>query len=429
MSKDEKQSARPPGHLEREETKLWRLALLFLVLLATGLAALSWERLENLPYHLGVIPVGLLVMAILFATYAYGRRREVSELRHLLQNLQERAGATPSEEQLDQLSQVILRSQRSFKELIDSIDDVACAVSLDGTLRTVNRRITELLGTHYTEVVGHKMEEFIGEPQRHDVDPALGRFLEKRRWSGMVRVRLKKSSRVLYFDCVLNAIVKGDEVVGISTLARDVTEEREKERRFTQLFETLQEGVYFSTPEGKLLDANPALVGMLGYHSREELLGLPPAALNVEADQEPVLGRAGSQTGSTRTREIRVKRRDGSVAVCVDTSTGVIESGRIVRYQGTLVDVTEKRTMERQLRRQEEFRRHLLESFPDLILVLDPKATYTFVSSRIRDLLGYGPEQLMGKKIEEVTDNSPELVALYRSVANGQQALATSEYG
>jgi len=92
-------------------------------------------------------------------------------------------------------------------------------------------------------------------------------------------------------------------------LARDITEQREKERRFTQLFETLQEGCYFSTPEGKLLDANPALVQMLGYHSREELLGLPPAALNVEADQEPVLGRAGSQTGSTRTRENPGKKK------------------------------------------------------------------------------------------------------------------------
>src|SRR5437879_5605329 len=121
-------------------------------------------------------------MAILFATYAYGRRREVSELKHLLQNLQERAGATPSEEQLDQLSQVILRSQRSFKELIDSIDDIAFAVSLDGTLRTVNRRITDLLGIHYTEIVGHKMEEFIEEPQRHDVEAVRRRSLGKRRW-------------------------------------------------------------------------------------------------------------------------------------------------------------------------------------------------------------------------------------------------------
>jgi len=145
---EEEQSERPrraPGNLEKEEARLWRLALGFLVLLATGLAALSWERLQDLPYHLGALSIGLLVLAILFAAYVYGRRREVSELKHLLGDLRDRAGVTPSDEQLDQLSQVIQRSQRSFKELIDSFDDVAFACSLDGTLRTVNRRVTQLL--------------------------------------------------------------------------------------------------------------------------------------------------------------------------------------------------------------------------------------------------------------------------------------------
>ncbi len=85
--------------------------------------------------------------------------------------------------------------------------------------------------------------------------------------------------------------------------------------------------------------------------------------------------------------------------------------------------------MERQLRRQEEFRRHLLESFPDLILVLDLQEQYTFVSARIRELLGYGPEQLMGRKIEEAKDTSPELVELYRMVSSGKSSLASSEYG
>ena len=419
----------PPSHLEREESQLWRWALGLFILMALAVAVLSWEQLKNLPYRLWAIPVGLLILSVLFAVYAFGRRREVGELKHLLKNLQDRAGVMPSDDQLDQLTQMIARSQRNFKELIDSLEDVALAISLDGTFRTVNRRVTEILGVPYTDIVGHKLAEFLSADLRAESEASLSRFLEKRHWAGVVEIRLKNGSSPSYYDCVVNAIVKSDEVVGASVLARDITEQREKERRFTQLFETLQEGVYFSTPEGRLLDVNPALVQMLGYHSREELLGLPPAGLNVETDQEPVLGRAGSQTGSTRTREIRVKRRDGSVAVCVDTSTGVMEAGRIVRYQGTLVDVTEKRTMERQLRRQEEFRRHLLESFPDLILVIDPKASYTFVSSRIRDLLGYGPEQLMGKKIEEVTDNSPELVALYRSVANGQQTLATAEYG
>src|SRR6476646_10503813 len=277
MDEEEDQPKRPPrapGHLEREEARLWRMALAFLILLATGLAALSWERLQDLPYHLGALSIGLLVLAILFAAYVYGRRREVSELKHLLGDLRDRAGATPSEEQLDQLSQVIQRSQRSFKELIDSFDDVAFACSLDGTLRTVNRRVTQLLGLSYADVVGHKMDEFLSEPLRSNVETSLPRFLEKRRWSGLVCVQVKNSTRTLYFDCVLNAIVKSDEVVGISALARDVTEEREKERRFTELFETLQEGVYFSTPEGKLLEANASLVRMLGYETKQELLSL-----------------------------------------------------------------------------------------------------------------------------------------------------------
>jgi len=250
MPHEGKEKSRPPGHLEQEEGRLWRIALFFLVLLATGLAALSWERLQSLPYHLGAIPVGLLILAILFAVYAYGRRREVSQLQHLLHDLQERASSvTPSEEQLDQLGQLISRSQRSFKELIDSFDDVAFAVSLDGSLRTVNRRTTELLGVPYSNIVGHKLDEFLDEPARTVVQAGLGRFLETRRWSGLVPVRLKNQSRTLYFDCVINAIVKGDEVVGASTLARDVTDEREKERRFTELFETMQEGAYFCTPD------------------------------------------------------------------------------------------------------------------------------------------------------------------------------------
>jgi PAS domain S-box-containing protein len=401
-----------------------------MVLMAVALSALLWERLENIPYSLRAIPLGVLALTILFAVYAYGRRREVTELKTLLHGLQEHVGAAPSEEQLDQLSQVIMRSQRSFKELIDSFDDAACAVSLDGTLRTVNRRISELAGEPYQGLVGRKIYDFIEEPTREDVEKGLGRFLEKKRWAGTVRVRLKSSGRPLYFECVVNAIVKGEEIVGASVLGRDVTEQREKELRFTELFETLQEGVYFSTPDGQLLDANPALVGMLGYARKEDLLAVDPAALSPDSSEEPVLGRMIADRGGLRTREVKLRRKDGTAATFLDSSRAVWDTaGNIIRYQGTLVDVTEKRAMERQLVQQEEFRRRLLESFPDLILVVDLDERYTFVSSRVQDLLGYKPENLLGKKISEMEDHSPELASLYRSVASSEQAFASTEYG
>lgn len=431
MPEPEKPPVRPagaPSNLEQEEAWLWRIALLFVVLLATGLAAESWERLQNLPYHLGLLSLGLLCVAIAFAGFAYGRRKRVTELKNLVRGLQERMTA-PTDEQLDQLGEVIARSQRSFKELIDSFDDIAFATSLEGKIKTVNRRVTELLGIPYSEVVGHSLDEFIAEPKREDVERGLVRFLEKRRWSGVIFVRLKANARMLYFDCALNAIVKADEVVGFSALARDVTEERQKERRFTELFETLQEGVYFSTPEGKLLDGNAALVQVLGYESKEELLSLDPRALNSDPNESPVLGRTADDQGGIRTREITLHRKNGSLGVFLDTSRAVWDAGgRIVRYQGTLVDVTERREMEKALRGQEEFQRYLLESFPDLILVIDLNGRYSFVSSRIHDLRGYKPEDLLGKKVEEEQDYSPELFSLYRDLIGGRKKFGSCDY-
>ena len=422
--------SRPPQNLEREESQLWRWILLFMVLLAAGFAYLAWERLETLPYHLGPVALGVLLLSILLAVYAYGRRKEVLELKVLLQDLQEHVGAAPSEEQFDQLGEMIARSQRSFKELIDSFEDAACAVSLDGTLRTVNKRVSELLELPYTAIVKQKFFDFIDEPTRASVEAGLVRFVEKRHWSGTVRVRFKNNTRPLYFDCVLNAIVKSGEVVGVSVLGRDVTGQHEKELRFTELFETLQEGAYFSTPEGALLDANPALVKILGYATKEELLALDPVKLNVDPAEEPVLGRAPDDRGGVRAREIMLRKKDGTPAVFLESSRAVWDAaGKLIRYQGTLVDVTERRKLERQLLQQEEFRRRLLEGFPDLIAVVDLQERYTFVNSRVRDVLGYQPEDLLGKKISETQGHAPELVALYHDVASSTRIFGSAEYG
>ena len=373
--------------------------------------------------------MGVLVLSVLLAVYAYGRRREVVQLKTLLQNLQDHVGAAPSEEQLDQLNEVIARSQRSFKELIDSFEDAACAVSLDGTLRTVNKSVSELAGLPYAAIVGQKFFELLEEPTRETVEGGLARFVEKRHWTGTVRVRFKNGSRPLYFDCVLNAIIKGGEVVGASVLGRDVTGQHEKELRFTELFETLQEGAYFSTPEGRLLDANPALVSILGYATKEELLALDPSRLNIDPAEVPVLGRAPDDRGGVRAREITLRKKDGAPATFLESSRAVWDSsGRLIRYQGTLVDVTERRKLERQLAQQEEFRRHLLESFPDLILVVDLGERYTFVSSRVSDLLGYQSEDLLGKRISETDDHSPELAALFHEVASSSRSFGSAEY-
>src|SRR5207244_805744 len=53
---------------------------------------------------------------------------------------------------------------------------------------------------------------------------------------------------------------------------KDITDRREAEQRYRELFDTIQEGIFFSTPHGRCIEVNDALVRMLGYTSRDELL-------------------------------------------------------------------------------------------------------------------------------------------------------------
>jgi two-component system NtrC family sensor kinase len=341
-----------------------------------------------------------------------------------------RAGAE-SVAELEELIQVISRSQQGYRELIDSMEDVLFSLALDGTIRAVNRRFAELAEQGYSELVGHKLDEIIEEPTREKAEGALGGFKERRYWRGVVRVRLKKTGGVRYLDLALRAVLKNGEVEGVSGLGQDVTYERESEARFTQLFETLHEGVYFTTPEGRLLDANPALVGMLGYESKEELLEVNVSELYMEPGERRGMLKELEEEGGVLEREIVLRRKDGKALICVDTSTAIRdEKGRVVRYQGTLVDITQRREMEERLHQEQEFARRLVESFPDLIVVLDREGRYTYVSGRMKEVLGYEPEEIVGRKLGERTheEDQERLVEFHGEMVEGRQKYGSVEY-
>jgi len=113
--------------------------------------------------------------------------------------------------------------------------------------------------------------------------------------------------------------------------------------------------VYFTTLEGKLLDANPALVQMLGYASKEELLGVSVQELYLDPAERQsrlsAIDRASWDRSVAEPQEITLRRKEGKPIVCLDTSTAIRDPlGRVVRYQGTLLDISHRREMEKRLR-------------------------------------------------------------------------------
>src|ERR1700681_1572618 len=421
------------AQFEKRQKELWRVTLLILLVLATVFAAISWDTLRSLTHRYEALPFGLVLLVALFGAHVWKRSQEISELRGLVHGIEQRDAEPASEQQFDQLFEKITRSQQGYRDLIDSFDDVLIALNLDGEIRAVNRSFADLVAAPYQDIVGKPLSEFVQEAagEGHDlVNRAMPKFLERRTWSGVVNVHLKNQPGIFYFDCVANAMLRDDKVHGITVLARDVSAQRRNEARFTELFETLQEGIYIINLNGDILDANPALVRMLGYDSKEELLTrrVPDIfhdrgerkSLKDEVERQPIL----------QGREITLTRKDGTSLICLNTAAAVRDdAGTVIRYQGALMDVTASRVMERRLHQQQEFARRLIDSFPDLIFVLDNAASYTFVSPRVMEVLGFEPEEIRETELGARThpEDRGASRALYDQILARRETFASVE--
>ncbi|MFL6618798.1 MAG: EAL domain-containing protein [Povalibacter sp.] len=123
------------------------------------------------------------------------------------------------------------------------------------------------------------------------------------------------------------------------------------ETRYRELYENVVAGVFQTTPEGRFMAANPALVKLLGYSSEDELLALNIARdLYMYAeDRDNWIGKMAS-SGEIRNAELVLRGKDGRRMVVLENSRAVRDDqGRTLYFEGTLTDITEAHELSRQL--------------------------------------------------------------------------------
>ena len=341
--------------LDRGTNQVWRLAVSMLAILAVWIAVFAYEAVQRHEWRALALALAAGLSGVAISLYAWNKKREADGLRQHIRGFRQIHDLSHAHAQLEKLAEVITASRQGYRDLIDSFDHLIFTLSLNGEIRAVNQRISQFLGLSYADIVGHGLQEFVDEPDPEQLRNSIGWFVERRTWAGTVRVRLKKTGETHYLDCVLQAVVKDGNVVGASGLARNVTEQHESEARFTELFETLQEGVYFCDTAGVLLDVNPAMVQMLGYSSRDELIGTNIGGLYSQPPQDIFPERQRGPGASPLTREITLKRKDGTSVVCLDNSSATLDAqGHMLRHQGTLVDITVRKQSLEALKRAKE---------------------------------------------------------------------------
>lgn len=163
------------------------------------------------------------------------------------------------------------------------------------------------------------------------------------------------------------------------------------------LFENVHDGIYQSTPDGRIIMANPALVRMLGYDSADELKRLNIATdLYYEPSERDEFIRKIQTKGFLKDIELTLKRKDGKKITVLENSYPVYDSsGNLLYFEGTLVDITSRKNAEEALRESENRYHTLVETIQDGLSLFDLKGSFSYFNQRKREMLRYESDSEM----------------------------------
>jgi two-component system NtrC family sensor kinase len=245
------------------------------------------------------------------------------------------------------LLEQVLRSQRQWMNTFDSIQDLILAHDADFRILKTNQALLQRLGKAPADVLGNRCEEVL--PQ-------------ERAWSGCPYCERGSGLTEGTDPCFGGQSVvstssyaeQGGQQKGTIHVVHDMTARQMAEEKYRMLFEQAQEGVFVATLDGDLLDCNDAFVTMLGYGSRDELMALDVGSvMNAVPEEREAFRKEIEAHNYVRNFEITARRKDGTLLTVAESCFATRDSdGQIERYQGFVLDITEKKRSEDEMRRR-----------------------------------------------------------------------------
>ncbi len=194
------------------------------------------------------------------------------------------------------------------------------------------------------------------------------------------------------------------QIAGIAIERRSAEDAlRASEAKFRGLFESVMEGVYRSSRDGRLLVVNPAFVQMLGYASAAELYQLSASELYWYPTDRDTYVRRVERDGEIRNEEFVLRRKDGSMLVVVDNGRVVRDKqGRIDGYEGTIADITERKKAETAVFQAKERAQVTLQSIGDAVITTDSEGRIDYMNPVAESLTGWESREAQSLLISDI---------------------------
>lgn len=189
---------------------------------------------------------------------------------------------------------------------------------------------------------------------------------------------------------------------------RSLAERRfaEAEESYRKLFDSSIDGIYVTTPEGRLLNANPALSRMMGYDSPQELIESitdVASAIYLDPTLRTEYQERMARDGMVREFEYQVRQRDGSVLWLSDSATTVRdEAGHVVRYEGVVRDITNQKRAEDEVAEGRRRLQEVIDTVPAVINVKDMQMRYVLMNRYMASIFNIEPEDAIGHTTTDI---------------------------
>ncbi len=206
---------------------------------------------------------------------------------------------------------------------------------------------------------------------------------------------------------------------------------REFEARYRSLFNDVPVGLYRSLPDGRIVDANPAMIELLGYPDREALLAVKLGDLYVDSGITSLrLPAVLASEDVVRGFEAQVSRHDGT-PIWIRQSVRVVrdEQGRALHHEGAFEDISELKEAHETAIASQRLMRALLLNSEELISILDAQGLIVYQSPSVKRLLGWEPREMAGRNVLEYVhpDDVDQIAKGFAQVAGQPGAVILSE--
>jgi PAS domain S-box-containing protein len=238
--------------------------------------------------------------------------------------------------------------QQQWVYTFDSIGDPILVHDNEGRIMRSNLRLANLLGKDFVSVVGRSVGDLFSARE--------GTFKVCPYCEGTSGDADSPDPWLQGYFLASNSVFSdpAGRKLGTIHVLKDITERKRAEEKYRNLVASVQEGVFISTVQGRFLDFNDALMRIVGYDNRDELMQVEIAqSLYVNPQERDRLKKLLQEHGAVNDFEFEVRRKDGETRTVSESSTAIRDSGgNVTAYQGFLLDVTERRRAEQEIRRR-----------------------------------------------------------------------------